>query len=268
MIPILYESQMVSIQSLWVFVVIGLLFSSTLAIKRLKRRRLDFTVLIEHIAACMFSALLFSRTVYFFTNPDAYFPAFDLRTLINFVSIWDQGFSLWGAVLGFTLALSFFVRKAKETLSRWFDALSVPFLVGLMIGEIGALLGGYDYGTPTDLPWGVTYEVFNVKYTVPIHPVQIYLILAVGLLLWSKKKLKSRCKFFKRDGNSTLYLAWGFSLISSALEFIRGDDTLLILGQVRLSQAFYGLIFIITSVLLYKRIVNPKPDESLSTSES
>lgn len=253
MIPILYESKWLSIQTLWVFVVAALLYSSYLAVKRLKRRRVNFTLFIEHSGFFMISTLISSRLLYFFTHPDAYFPRFDLRTLINLVSVWDQGFSLWGAVAGFTLALVYKLHKEKENMWRWLDALAVPFLVAMIIGSVGAFLSGYGYGIPTELPWGIRYEVFNVKYTVPVHPTQIYLIIGISLILWSKDWFKSKSDFLKNEcGNTCIYLATLFSLLSFGLEFIRGDDTPSVFG-IRLSMILFGIIFLTGIYHLRKR---------------
>jgi phosphatidylglycerol:prolipoprotein diacylglycerol transferase len=252
MIPILYESQYLSVQTLWVFVVIALLSSSYLAMKRLKRSRVNFNLFIKHSSSYLISALVFSRIIYFTFHADAYFPAFDLRTLFNFVSIWDQGFSLVGAVLGIITALTYHIWKSKEELWKWYDALIVPLYVGMMIGNFGAFLGGYGYGIPTNLPWGIQYESFNVKYTVPIHPTQIYSILILGFLLWTKFKLKEKTNFFKEDGNTTLYLTSTGSFAYFLLEFIRGDDMLTIL-DIRISIFGFALLFLFSSGLLYRR---------------
>lgn len=252
MFPILFEFGRISIQTLWVFVAIALLVASYLAVKRLKRRRVNFNLFIEHSGFMLISAIFFSRLFYFFTNTNAYFPRFDLRTLWNFLSIWDQGLSFWGGLIGLFIMLTYYILKAKEDLWKWYDSLSVPILVGLMIGNVGAFLGGYAYGTPTSLPWGVSYEAFTVKYTVPIHPIQIYAIILIGLILWSKNRLKTKTDFFETDGNTSLYLITGFSLISFLLEFIRGDDTLLIFGY-RLPILFFFIAFAISGYLLLRR---------------
>ena len=252
MFPTIYESSHVSIQTLWVFVVAALLISSYLAVKRLKRRRVNFNLFIEHSTSFLLSALIVSRTLYFFTNTTAYFPAFDLRTLWNFISIWDQGFSFWGAVIGFLAMLTYRIYKEKESLWKWYDALIVPTLIGLAIGYAGAFLGGYSYGSPTIMPWGITYNAFTVKYTTAIHPSQIYAIILISLLLWSKQYLKQKTDFFETDGNTTLYLSTAFSFIYFLLEFVRGDDTLLLLG-IRAPQITALLIFLLSGYFLHKR---------------
>ncbi len=256
MIPILYESGFVSIQTLWVFVAISVLISSYLAVERLKRARANFTLLVQHSSAILIWSLISARLLYFISHPDTYLPAFDLRTLTNLFTIWDQGFSLWGAMLGGGITLLFILKKAEEPLSKWADALMVPLLVGMSIGNLGTFLGGYSYGNPTDLPWGVLYESFNVKYTVPVHPVQLYEFILIGLILGGKRYLSKRTKWFERDGNSALYFASTYSFVAFVLEFLRGDDTLLILG-IRLPQIGY-LIFTLTfGFYVWKRIKHP-----------
>ncbi|MBT4384889.1 hypothetical protein HOD30_04025 [Candidatus Peregrinibacteria bacterium] len=252
MFPTIYQNTYISLQTLWVFAVAAMLIGSYLAVKRLKRRRVNFTLIIEHSTSFLVSAVLGSRIVYFILNTDAYFPAFDFRTLFNFISIWDQGFSLWGGVLGMLSMLTYRIHKEKENIWKWFDALIVPGLLAFMIGNFGAFLGGYSYGNPTDLPWGVTYHIQNVRYTVPVHPTQIYAIIAISLLLWSKFKLKKKTQFFETDGNTSIYLTTGFSGIYCLLNFFRGDLMLMIF-DIRLSMIVSGLLFIISSIYLYKR---------------
>lgn len=253
MIPILYESENISIQTVWVFVVIALLISSYLMVERLRRERVNFTLLIEHSTFFLICSVFSSRLIYFIFHADAYLPGFDIRTLLNFIAIWDQGLSFWGAVAGMSLALIYRLRKAEESLGKWGDALIVPLFVGIMIGDIGAFMGGYSYGLPTDLPWGVLYESFNVKYTVPVHPTQLYSILILIAILWSKKKVGQRKNWFHTPGNGALYLAAAFGLTSFILEFLRGDDTLLILG-VRIPMILYFILTVTAGWTFYKRI--------------
>lgn len=252
MFPILFESSHIAVQTLWVFVAIAMLTSSWLVVRRLKRRRANFNLLIQHSTEFVICALVVSRIVYFFTHTTAYFPAFDLRTVWNFFSVWDQGLSFWGAFLGFMLMLSYRIKKEGESFWKWCDSFSVPMIVGLMIGEIGALLGGFSYGCPTNLPWGIIYETFTVKYTTPVHPTQIYAVLLFGLLLLTKHILKNKTKFFETDGNTTIFLATGFSLLSTLLEFTRGDDTLMLLN-IRVPLILFSISTIGFGIALYRR---------------
>lgn len=263
MIPILYEAGFISIQTLWVFAVVGILVSSYLAIERLKRARVNFTLLIQYSSFFLMWSLIGSRIIYFVTHTDTYLPGLDLRTIGNFFAIWDQGLSFWGAILALTFAMAYKLRKSEENLWKWADALSIPFLVGISIGLFGAFLAGYSYGTPTNLPWGILYESYNVKYTVPVHPVQLYEILGIGLLFFGKKHLSKRTPFFEKEGNTALYFGTLYFTLSFILEFLRGDDTLLILGM-RLSHLGFFFLAIVCAYTLYKRF-KPKHHGSPET---
>jgi len=256
MFPTLYESTFISLQTMWVFVALALLVSSYLTVQRLKRAHINFTLLIKHSTSILVFATLSSRLIYLIFHLDSYMPSFDLRTLINIVSIWDQGFSFWGAILGATAVGFYHLYKSEENLWKWADALTVPAMIGLTIGEMGAFLGGYSYGSPTTLPWGISYETFNVKYTVPIHPTQVYVIVAIILILAYKKYLSQKTDFFKREGNAALYFTFLCSAAFFAIEFLRGDDTLQI-AFIRLPEVFFLATAILAGLALKKRINNP-----------
>ena len=263
MIPILYESGFISIQTLWVFAVAGILVASYLAIERLKRARVNFTLLIQYSSFFLIWSLIGSRIVYFLSHTDAYLPGLDLRTIGNFFAIWDQGFSFWGASIAFVIAMIYKLRKSEANVWKWADALSVPFLVGVCVGLFGAFLAGYSYGTPTNLPWGILYESYNVKYTVPVHPVQLYEIFLIGILFMGKKHLSKKTSFFEKDGNTALYFGSLYFLLSFILEFLRGDDTLLILG-IRVTHIGFLFFTLLCAYTLYKRL-KPKHHGSPET---
>lgn len=233
-------------------VLAALLISSYLAVNRLKRQRVEFLLLIKKSTSYVLVPLIFSRLIFFFLNSDAYTPGFDFRTLKNFIAIWDQGFSIWGAITAFFVLLTLRLIKAGENIWKWYDAFIVPVLVGLGIVNIGQFLGGYAYGRPTNLPWGVHYELDIVTYTVPIHPTQIYSLIFILLLMWSKKRIGSKSDFFTVEGNSTLYFGTAASFGFFLLEFLRGDDTIVLLN-IRLDAYLFFILGLIGGYLLFGR---------------
>lgn len=264
MLPVIFESGFLSIKTYWILVVAALLISAYLAVNRLKRQRVDFLLLIKKSTSYVLFPLICSRIVFFMLNTDIYLPSFDLRTFFNLFSIWDQGLSVWGAIIGFFIILTVRLIQAKEDIWKWYDALVVPVLVGLGIISIGQFLGGFAYGAPTDLPWGIHYELDNVMYTVPIHPTQIYTLLAIILILWSKKKIQSKSDFFKKEGNASIYLTGLSSFAFFLLEFLRGDDTITILN-VRLDAYLFFLLSAVCTYLLYNRYKEFKHSHHEST---
>lgn len=264
MFPVIFEYGKVSVQTFWVFVVIALLLSGYVAVQRLKRKRVDLVLFIQNSGKFLLFSLFVSRLIYFIFHFASYYPRFDFRTLINFFSIWDQGLSLWGGLSGFFMILTYKLYKEKEEIWKWYDALVVPVLFGMALVSIGQFFGGLNYGTPTDLPWGIKYETISVLYTVPVHPVQIYTIIIIAFLLWSKKKLGQKSDFFEIQGNSFLYLATLTSFSYFLLQLITGTETLFLFDYVRIEMIFFFILFALSAKLLYRRIKNYK-NESTKT---
>lgn len=267
MLPVIFESGFISIKTYWIFIVAAILISAYLAVNRLKRQRVDFLLLIKQSSSYVVIPIIISRLVFFILNTDTYSPSLDLRTFFNLFAIWDQGLSVWGGIIGFFIILTFRLIKAKEEIWKWYDALTVPFLIGLAIINIGQFLGGFAYGSPTNLPWGIHYELDNVMYTVPIHPTQIYTLISIIFILWSKKKIQTRTDFFKKVGNATVYLTFLSSFAFFLLEFLRGDDTITILN-IRLDAYFFLLLSVASGYALYHRYKDFKHPKHESTETS
>lgn len=79
------------------------------------------------------------------------------------------------------------------------DALAAPLALGLSFEQIGSLMEGSGYGTPSQVPWAVTYtNPFAARWSgaplyVAVHPVQAYAALAffaiaVGLYLGTRHR--------------------------------------------------------------------------------
>lgn len=82
------------------------------------------------------------------------------------------------------------------------DLLALNFAIMLGIGRIGCYLSGCCFGTPTSLPWGVTYSEISLPYwlhrvldlipeiatrSATIHPVQLYeslFVLILGIVVY------------------------------------------------------------------------------------
>jgi len=113
------------------------------------------------------------------------------------------GWRLPGGLLLGTLAAPLLTKLWRVPFSAFADAV-LPFAgLGLATGRIGCFLQGCCHGRVTDLPWGVRFsagsEAFvnhvgrglvesSAEYSLPVQPVQLYLILAglltSALLLW------------------------------------------------------------------------------------
>ena len=93
-----------------------------------------------------------------------------------------------GTILGALVAAEA-ARRLLGVRRSMLDPLAPAGLVGLVVARVGCLLAGCCFGTPTDLPWGVTYAPgsfvhgFHLAHGVvgggaagpaPVHPVPLY----------------------------------------------------------------------------------------------
>ncbi|OGJ44251.1 hypothetical protein A2272_04145 [Candidatus Peregrinibacteria bacterium RIFOXYA12_FULL_33_12] len=178
----------------------------------------------------------------------------DIFTLDIFY-FWDQRYSFWAALITFVLLIFLLLHKKKESFLPWADALSIPFLIELIFGNIGKYLDGAGYGQPTALPWGVTFENISVSYTVPIHPTQIYQLIYVLLILFSSIYISKKYQYLNRDGDLFFYCTFAYSACRFIEEFFRGDNVLMI-GSLRLNQVIALLIAIFIAIFFFTKNKN------------
>ena len=161
--------------------------------------------------------------------------------------IWDGGFSYLGGMIGIAAVLYWLNRKQRSTFLQWLDVLLPATTLGMVFDWIGRFVAGSSYGRPTDAFFGVTYDAMNVRYAVPIHPVQLYyvitfLIITFVLLIIRKYKL--------RAGAETL---WGITITSLAivvLETFRGDFMIPVFAS-SFDMIVLALLFVSLGVFAY-----------------
>ena len=118
----------------------------------------------------------------------------------------------------------------------WFRRTGVPVLVGLDIlaltggiaegvGRWGCFFSGCCWGTPTRLPWAVTFPEVGRRLhaglpDVPIHPTQIYMSLNALLILGVLVVMYRRKRFHGRIIAVYVIL---YAVTRFLIEFVRGD---------------------------------------------
>src|SRR5580765_5369693 len=99
-----------------------------------------------------------------------------------------SGFAWFGGLIGVLLALYLLARRYKLSYLAMLDVCSPAAALGYAVGRIGCLTSGDgDYGTPTSLPWGMSFPNGLVPTTERVHPTPIYEFLAamvIGYILW------------------------------------------------------------------------------------
>jgi phosphatidylglycerol:prolipoprotein diacylglycerol transferase len=94
------------------------------------------------------------------------------------------GLSWYGGLVGGVGAgLAYIVFRGWPVL-RTVAAATPALAFGHLLGRIGCLLVGDDYGTPTDLPWGIAFPEGLPPTMVPVHPTQVYEAIGLAALGW------------------------------------------------------------------------------------
>lgn len=154
--------------------------------------------------------------------------------------VWDGVFSFLGGCVGIAVVLFFLTWLQRTTFLQWLDALVPAASLGLAFDWFGRFLGSLSYGKPTNVPWGVTIESMSVRYTVPIHPVQLYyalFFLALTVLL-----LRMRKRGLRRAGFVTLLGILLGALSVIFFESFRGDIAVTVFAKVS-DFVFLALLF-------------------------
>lgn len=116
------------------------------------------------------------------------------------------------------------------------------------LGRVGCFLVGDDYGVPSDLPWAVAFPEGLPPTTVPVHPTQLYEMLALLPLAWVLVR-------WRRQGRSDRFvLGWylvGAGSVRFLIEFLRTRESLV--GPLAVAHLFAFLAVCAGAVLLLGR---------------
>ena len=183
---ILFQNALLTVRSLNILIAIGFLFTGTYVIRYVERHKMNLNFLTRYFVHITLSAIILGRLYYALEH----FSDFLGRPL-SILFIWDLRFSFFGILIGAAGMLFYQCKKSKEDFWSWFDALFLSMLAMLIFVHLGFFFSGANYGLPTDLPWGITFEAAHIPFITPIHPTQLYaLLLTVILLVYSNIKSK------------------------------------------------------------------------------
>ncbi len=174
---------------------------------------------------------------------------------------WDGSFSFIGAAFGIGVVIYLHTRQHRSTFLQWLDVLLPAAIFGTAFDWFGKFAGGQAYGKPTDMPWGITYDTIGVRYTVPIHPVQLYYaftFLALTFLLLIIRKHSSRA------GAETFVGILLASLATFAFEYFRGDFSIPVFAT---KLDFFVLILLFVSLGIFAAVELKLSQKALLTYE-
>jgi phosphatidylglycerol---prolipoprotein diacylglyceryl transferase len=182
----------------------------------------------------------------------------DLWSLSTIQSAGD----FYGGFLGALLAaLIFFL--CHPDIPRWqmADLCGPAIALGQAVGRIGCFMAGDDYGSPTNMPWAVTFhdpdaaQIGGAPLGVPLHPVQIYESLTCLVIFIFLVRLARRKRF---DGEIILAYSILYAIARFLLEFVRGDADRGFVGPLSTSQLIAILVVVVCVPLYFVRQRDPK----------
>lgn len=124
-----------------------------------------------------------------------YEPEYFLLNPVEILNIRGGGLASHGAAFGLLVGLYLFAKKNRLTYIWTLDHITATIPLAGAFVRLGNLLNSEIYGTETSLPWGFIF-VHNGE-TVPMHPTQIYEIIAYLITFAVLMYI-----FYKRDAAS------------------------------------------------------------------
>ncbi|MCK5602415.1 prolipoprotein diacylglyceryl transferase [Candidatus Pacearchaeota archaeon] len=182
---------------------------------RLKKLKLSFVV--EHFSKLILISLIGGRLFYIAEH----FSVFTEHPLRMFF-LWDLGFSAFGILYAGLATLFYLTQKAHEDFWGWLDVFSLSSFSALFIIHIGHFFNGTHYGSLTNLPWGIQFDTFNIPYTNPIHPTQLYSALATFIIFSISIKSVKRTHLTGVVSSLAIML---YSISALGIDFLHGSPS-------------------------------------------
>ena len=242
MYPVFFQIGSFSIYSSGLFSMLGFMAGIYFLIKITRRSKLSINFLNDHFWKFIFSILIGGRLLFVLNNLDI-FKASPMSTL----NILEGGFNFSGSALGFKIMLFYLCFKHGEKFFKWLDVSVLAGFLSFAFMDIGCFLDGCNYGQPTKLPWGITFENIDLPYSIPLHPTQLYSfifhasIVTILYRWWMTKPKKGQTGLIGIMTASIFYLG---------NDFLQGDIEHLFFNILRINQIFYIILFLVCFFVL------------------
>jgi len=172
--------------------------------------------------------------------------------------IWDfEGLTIWGAILGATLAIWIYSRFSRFRFGYVMDLVAPATILAQAVGRVGCTINGCCYGLPTSLPWGVVYTnpesygytaSLNLPAGMGLHPTQVYeiafLLVVFGVLFPLRKR-------FQPDGSLFLIYLGAYSAWRVGVGFLR-DGTSFLFGLHQAQVIGIIVLLIAVTILIWR----------------
>ena len=173
-----------------------------------------------------------------------------INNLFEIFKVWEGGMSFHGGLIGIIVASILFSKKNNQDSFLYMDLVSLVAPIGIFFGRLANFINSELYGTPTDIPWAVTFiQVDNLSR----HPSQLYEAILEGVILFLILMYFKNKDYLKKPGLiSGLFLIF-YSIFRFFIEFVRVPDEQLgyLIFELSMGQIISLIFFVIGIILFY-----------------
>lgn len=214
MYPELFHIGGFTVNSYGVMMALAFISAGFVAHWQFKKRGIKPEFIYALLIATIVGGLLGGKIHYLILHPEQ-FPE----------NLWSgQGLVWFGGLFGAIAAVIVVALVRKERLTAIMDSGASAVAMGYAVGRIGCFLRGCCHGTPTDLPWGLSFPqgIPPTPEGVRVHPTQLYSsaasLVIFALLVWV---IGPR---FTREGPLIFVYAVLAGIARFLIEFIRANQ--------------------------------------------
>jgi phosphatidylglycerol:prolipoprotein diacylglycerol transferase len=197
MLPILFHIGPIPVYSFGAFMALAAITAGLILQAELKRNGFDREVGSTMVFAAAIAGLIGARLLFILENWSDF-----LRTPMSYIAT-GAGFTWYGGFIGGAVGATWVALKNRIPWSRAADCAAPALAAAYGIGRLGChMAGDGDWGTVTDVPWGVAYTNAIVGWVHPatgvpyppgvrVHPTPVYEFLqsaAIFAILWALRK--------------------------------------------------------------------------------
>ena len=178
-----------------------------------------------------------------------------INNFFDIFKVWEGGMSFHGGLIGIIVASILFSKKHNQDSFLYMDLVSLVAPIGIFFGRLANFINSELYGTPTDIPWAVTFiQVDNLSR----HPSQLYEAILEGIILFIILMYFKNKDYLKKPGLiSGLFLIF-YSIFRFFIEFVRVPDEQLghLIFKLSMGQIISLIFFVIGIILFYLKNEN------------
>lgn len=250
--PILFEIGPLAIGWHGIFVILAVIVGIVVSLRLAKGAGIDRGIIYSIAPWAILGGILGARLFHVLDYLALY--ANEPMALLRF---WDGGLSIFGAILGGTLAGAIYARVSGLSLGHLADLIAPGLILAQAVGRIGCTINGDAYGLPTSLPWAFVYTHPDAYAPLGVlgHPSPVYEIiwdLLVFAVIW---RLRGR---IRPEGSLFLLYLSLYSFGRFFIEFSRVYGGQLGVGVLHEAHFIALLVLAVCVPLLIYRMRRPR----------